>query len=175
MSKVPYNKPALTYADQLKQVKSRGLIIENENEFLHLLELKSYYRLSGYWYPLLADKQNHVFKPGATFETAWQMYMFDRELRQLIINEMEKVEVTVRAKMIYILAHYFGPFWYTDPKYFSDKALHTKTINNITKEFSRSDVQFIRSFKRKYSNPLPPCWTAFEIISFGSLPFCIAI
>lgn len=169
MSKVPYNKPALTYADQLQQVKSRGLFIADESEFLRLLELKSYYRLSGYWYPLLADKQNHVFKPGATFETAWQMYMFDRDLRQLVVNEMEKVEVAVRAKMIYILAHSYGAFWHTDPKYFSDGALHTKTIGKIKEEFRRSDAQFIRSFKKKYANPLPPCWTAFEIISFGSL------
>jgi abortive infection bacteriophage resistance protein len=84
MSKVPYTKPALSYADQLQQVKSRGLIITNENEFLRLLELKSYYRLSGYSYLLLADKQNHLFKPDANFETAWQMYQFDRDLRQLL-------------------------------------------------------------------------------------------
>ncbi|MBL7969664.1 MAG: Abi family protein [Prolixibacteraceae bacterium] len=169
MTKVPYTKPALSYADQLQQVKSRGLIIPDEKEFLRLLELKSYYRLSGYWYPLLADKQNHIFKPGASFETAWQMYQFDRDLRQLVINEMEKVEIAVRAKMIYILAHSFGAFWHTNPALFSDKALHTKTLYKIDEEFNRSDAQFVRAFKKKYSDPLPPCWTAFEIISFGSL------
>ncbi|MGV8136034.1 MAG: Abi family protein [Mangrovibacterium sp.] len=118
MTKMPYTKPALSYADQLQQVKSRGLIIPNENEFLRLLELKSYYRLSGYWYPLLADKQNHIFKPGASFETAWQMYQFDRDLRQLVINEMEKIEIAIRAKMIYILAQSFGVFWHTNPALF---------------------------------------------------------
>lgn len=169
MSKVPYTKPALSYADQLQQVKSRGLIITNENEFLRLLELKSYYRLSGYWYPLLADKQNHLFKPDANFETAWQMYQFDRDLRQLIINEMEKVEIAVRAKMIYIFAHSFGAFWHTNPALFSNKALHSKTIDKIKEEFRRSDASFIRSYKMKYSDPIPPCWTAFEVISFGSL------
>lgn len=105
MNKVPYTKPALSYAEQLQQAKSRGLSITDEKEFLRLLELKSYYRLSGYWYPLLADKQIHLFKPDASFDMAWQMYQFDRELRQLVINEMEKVEITVSAKMVYILAH----------------------------------------------------------------------
>ena len=169
MSKVSYTKPALSYADQLQQVKSRGLFIPDENEFLRLLELKSYYRISGYWYPLLADKQNHLFKPGASFDTVWQMYQFDRELRQLVINEIEKVEITVRAKMIYIFAHAFDAFWHTNPALFSDKTLHLKTIEKIKEEFRRSDASFIRSFRMKYSDPIPPCWTAFEVISFGSL------
>lgn len=63
MKKVPYSKTALSYADQPQQLKDRGLIIEDESKTLHLLEAISYYRLSGYWYPLLADKQNHHFKP----------------------------------------------------------------------------------------------------------------
>ena len=42
----------------------------DENKALHLLENISYYRLSGYWYPLLANKKNHTFKTDATFEAA---------------------------------------------------------------------------------------------------------
>ena len=81
MSKAPYSKVALTYSDQLQQLKKRGLTFENEAKALHLLENVSYYRLSGYWYPILADKKNHAFKQGATFNTAFKLYCFDRELR----------------------------------------------------------------------------------------------
>lgn len=45
MSKVPYNKLALTYTEQLQRLKDRGLNIENEPKVLHLLEVVSYYRL----------------------------------------------------------------------------------------------------------------------------------
>ena len=37
--------------------------------------------MSGYWYPLLADKQNHIFKFGALFEQAYSIYKFDAKLR----------------------------------------------------------------------------------------------
>jgi abortive infection bacteriophage resistance protein len=104
MSKVPYTKSALSYAEQIHQLKQRGLIIENELKVTHLLEVISYYRLSGYWYPMLADKQNHTFKPNSTFETAFNIYKFDRELRLLVLSELEKIEVAVRAKMFYILS-----------------------------------------------------------------------
>ena len=169
MKKVPYNKPALTYADQLKKLKERGLVINDESKFLELLEKKSYYRLSGYWYPLLSDKTKHIFKAGANFQTAYNIYLFDRCLRQLVVKEVEKIEVAIRAKMIYIFSHQFGPFWYIDPSNFKNSKVHSDTISTISEEYNRSDAQFINAYKKKYSNPLPPSWTGFEIISFGSV------
>jgi abortive infection bacteriophage resistance protein len=169
MDKVLYSKPALSYADQINQLKQRGLIIENEPKAIHLLEVISYYRLSGYWYPMLADKENHVFKPYSTFETAFNIYKFDRELRLLVLQELEKIEVAVRAKMIYILSHNRSPFWYLDPNNFRDNEKHAKTLSDLEKEFDRSDEEFIQSFRSKYSNPMPPSWMVFEVSSFGVL------
>lgn len=169
MNKVPYNKTALSYADQLQQLKIRGLTIENEPKALHLLEVVSYYRMSGYWYPLLADKQNHHFKPNATFETAFSIYKFDRELRLLVLRELEKIEVAVRAKMIYVLSHSLGPFWYLDSANFSNPVKHADTLSKIAIEYSRSDEEFAKAFKNKYSDPMPPSWMMLEVSSFGTL------
>jgi len=169
MHKVPYNKPALSYADQLEKLKQRGLIVKDEPFFLDLLEKKSYFRLSGYWYPLLSDKVRHIFKPGADFDTAYNIYLFDRSLRQLVVKELEKIEIAIRAKMIYVFSHQFGPYWYTEPSNFKNLQVHSDIILKITEEYNRSDAQFIKAFKRKYSNNLPPSWTTFEIISFGSI------
>ena len=111
MAKVPYTKPAFLYADQLQQLKTRGLIVENDAKALHLLEHISYYRLSGYWYPMLAlPKTGHIFKPGSKFNDVFKLYCFDRELRKLIQGELEKIEVAIRSKMIYLLSHRYDPF-----------------------------------------------------------------
>lgn len=169
MSKVPYGKVALSYQGQLNQLKSRGLIIENEAKALHILKNVSYYRLSGYWYPFLEDKQNHIFKSNASFDKAFKLYCFDRELRKLVSAEIEKVEVAIRAHMIYVLSHAYGAFWYTDASLFSNTFSHTKSIQSLVTEFNRSDEQFIKAFKDKYSDPLPPSWIMFEITSFGVL------
>ena len=87
MSLVPFNKPPFTYQQQLNQLQERGLQIPNIEKATHLLESISYYRLSGYWYPLLADKENHIFKETASFDVAFNLYCFDRELRVLIIRK----------------------------------------------------------------------------------------
>ena len=91
MSKIPYAKPALIYSDQVQQLQNRGLEIKNVPRAIHLLESISYYRLSGYWYPMLAHKTNHEFKEGSTFQDAFQLYSFDRELRVLVLRELERI------------------------------------------------------------------------------------
>jgi abortive infection bacteriophage resistance protein len=169
MSLVPFDKPPFSYLQQLEQLQERGLKIPNVEKATHLLESISYYRLSGYWYPLLADKENHTFKESATFDTAFNLYCFDRELRVLIIQELEKIEVSIRAKMIYLLSHQNGAFWYQDANLFKNEIKHSNDLISLDKEYKRSDADFIVAFRSKYSNPLPPSWMLLELTSFGTL------
>ena len=153
----------------MKLLKSRGMKFSDENKALHLLENISYYRFSGYWYPLLADKQNHIFKPNADFETAFNLYKFDREFRKLIISELEKIEVAVRSKMAYILSTAHNAFWIEDASLFVNPQVHQTTLDKLQEEFDRSDEEFIIAFKAKYSNRFPPSFILLEITSFGAL------
>lgn len=169
MKKMDYTKIALTYEQQLQQLKNRGLKIANERLLLHLLEVRGYYRLSGYWYPLLKNKEKHVFKENASFETVCGIYDFDTKLRQLVINVIEDIEVATRAKMTHVMSHSQGAFWHTDTALFSDISNHKKTLDKIKFEFKRSDAKFIRTFKEKYTNTIPPSWITFEVVTFGLL------
>ena len=135
MSKSNYIKPPLTYQQQINQLKRRGLIIENETKARHLLENISYYRLSGYWFPLLKDKKAHIFKPNSFLQTAFNLYCYDRELRQLVLSEIEKIEVAVRAKISYVMAHKHGPFWFQNKLIFKDSKKHEETLIKIKNEF----------------------------------------
>jgi abortive infection bacteriophage resistance protein len=170
MPRVPYDKPALDYAAQLKQLKDRGLNVENEDKALHLLEKISYFRLTSYWYPMLKDpKSEKLFKPDSSFNNAFKLYCFDRELRKLVSGELEKIEIAIRAKMIYVLSHSHGPFWFSDKTLFQNRKKHEESVTKLKVEKERSDEVYIKSFSRKYSDPLPPSWMMLEISSFGNL------
>ena len=169
MQKVTYQKPFLSYQAQISLLKSRGMKFADEAKSLHLLKRIGYYRISVYWRPLLADKRNLVFKPNASFETAFALYKFDRELRQLILSELEKIEVAVRAQMSYSLSTAHGSFWMENEALFADSVKYQDTIDKIHSELSRSDEESIISFKSCYSNPLPPSFITLEIPSFGTL------
>jgi abortive infection bacteriophage resistance protein len=169
MAKSIYNKSFLSYQDQIKLLESRGMKFSDKNKVLHLLENISFYRFSGFWFPLLADKQNHIFKPNANFEAAFNLYKFDREFRKLIISELEKIEVAIRSKMAYILSTTHDAFWIEDATAFASPEIHQSTLNKIQKELDRSDEEFITAFKSKYSNLFPPSFILLEITSFGTL------
>ena len=94
-----YTKTYSSPAQLVRLLQSRGLHIENvartENDLRHI----GYYRFSAYLYPLLTTpKENHVFKPGATFNQALGMYRFDRHLRLLMFNEIEKIASVLVGK-----------------------------------------------------------------------------
>ena len=149
MKKIPYTKPALSYEAQIDQLKMRGLVIESDSKALHLLENISYYRLSGYWYPMLSiPKSAHLFKTASTFDNVFKLYCFDRELRKLVIGELEKIEIAIRGKMIYNLSHKYGATWYTDVLLFKDANRHGKTLLKIQTEYNRSDEKFLTEFKK---------------------------
>ena len=169
MAKIPYSKSFIPCPAQIPLLKSRGMQFDDESKAAHLLENISYYRLSGYWYPLLADKQNHVFKSGAAFEAAFNLYRFDRELRQLMISELEKIEVAVRTKMTHVLSLTHDAFWIEDASLFAHQPVYRSTIDKIQDELNRSDEEFILAFQSKYSNPFPPSFILLEITSFGAL------
>ena len=167
--KISYSKQLISFTDQITLLKQRGMVLGNETKALHLLQNISYYRLSGYWHPLLADKQRHIFKPGSTFEAAYNIYKFDSELRKLIIAELEKIEVAVRTQTAYILSTQYHAHWFEDSSLFSNPVRHTKVLAKIEEEYNRSDEEFITAFKAKYSDHFPPSWMTMEIASFGTL------
>jgi abortive infection bacteriophage resistance protein len=71
--------------------------------------------------------------------------------------------------MTYVMSMAHGSFWMEDTDLFSNPELHRVTLNKTGDELSRSDEEFIMSFKAKYSNPLPPSFITLEIASFGVL------
>ncbi len=165
-----YSKPPLKYDQQLKQLVERGLLIDNKERALHLLEVLSYYRLSAYLYPLLtANKTEHQFKEGSKIENAFEMYYFDRELRLLLMSEIEKIEVALRAKLIYVMSHKYDAFWYTHQGLFKDKAVHLETLGIINGDVEKSKEVFVKNYRDKYINTALPSWMALEVVTFTCL------
>jgi len=119
-----YTKPSLSCIEQLALLKQRGLIIDDDKKALHLLEHIGYYCLCGYWYTLLATpKTDHRFKPSSTLSAAFRMYCFDRELRQIVLGEIEKIEVAVKSQIDHFFSAEFGDQWYANPALFNNKIL----------------------------------------------------
>ncbi len=167
--KIPYTKTALTFKDQISRLKSRGLTIEDEPNALHYLTHINYYRLSAYMYPFLEDKEHHIFKKGVTFQNILNVYNFDRELRLLILDAIERIEISLRTNIIYVLSHKHGPFWVSNNGLYFNQNYFQEHIKRLKEEIGRSDEKFIEHYFSKYSEEIPPAWISMEIASFGLL------
>lgn len=99
----------LPYIDQLNLLKTRNLDVADEASALVTLQRIGYYRLVGYWFPLRQPHSQHArarlddFQDGATFELAVDLYRFDRALRLLVLDAIERIEVAVRVDIAHLL------------------------------------------------------------------------
>lgn len=166
-----YNKNAFTIDEHIAQLQERGLVIADKVLAAHYLSHVSYYRLAGYWWPMQADKAQHKFKENSKFEDVIHLYNFDRELRILIFDAIEKIEISLRTKLIYHLSHEFDPWWFQNIAIFQDSGALIETLANLKEEIERSKDIFIKEHKKRYKEDLrfPPAWKSLEMTSFGSL------
>ena len=157
--------------DLILLLKNRGLSIMDEQKAINYLANIGYFRLSAYCYPLLDEpKTNHIYKSGATFDLAMNMYLFDRKLRILLFNEIEKIEVAIRSAMNnWICDALNDVFWMTDIRHFNNSAIFAKRLSIIQSELDKANEEFIVHFKNKYADPYPPAWMIAEIAPFGVL------
>jgi abortive infection bacteriophage resistance protein len=89
-------KPALSLDAQIDLLISRGLEIPDRDKACHYLRYIGYYRLSGYYLTFqqkTPEANHHTFKKGVTFGDILDIYIMDRELRLLVMDAIERIEV----------------------------------------------------------------------------------
>lgn len=163
-----YTKPPITYHEQIKILVKRGLTIKDKPKAIEILNSISYYRLSAYYLPF-QNKQD-CFNKETQLEDIIDLYEFDRNLRLLLLEAIENVEVTLRTIITYNLAHKYGAFGYTHFKIFSPRFNHSNWMRKLKESINRSHEIFIKHFFNKYNSEKHlPIWMVTEIISIGQL------
>jgi abortive infection bacteriophage resistance protein len=168
--KPPYTKPALPIQDQLNKLIVLGMTIVDHSLAEHCLQHISYYRLSAYWLPFEnpKDQAGPRFKPDTTFESVMVLYDFDRKLRLLALDAIERIEVAVRGSWAYQMAMLGGSHEYLKPDHYADITKFIKNGSTLAREVDRSGDTFIKHYKAQYSGPkFPPVWMVAELMSFG--------
>jgi abortive infection bacteriophage resistance protein len=183
-----FQKPALSIPDLMKRWKDRGLMIPDPSEAEHYLQFIGYYRLSAYALPLqskvaassgLIDKP---FKVGTTFTDILNLYRFDRELRLLFMDAIERIEVGVRTCIVNEMSLRHGPHWVMDAIHFKATATrfkHHRLLDRIDQELEIQSGAtspskphhevFINHYYATYTDPyLPPAWMVAETLTLGA-------
>lgn len=167
-------KPFATIDEQIDVLASRGLALDRAVAEQWLRSV-GYYRLSGYWYPYreIGDPQQSGrldrFVPGASFEDVVRLYEFDRKLRTLIHDGIERVEVALRSHLSYVIGAN-GPLAYRDATLFRPTFEHRAWIATarIRADRARRHSEPIRHHEAKYGGELP-VWVLTEVLDFADV------
>nr|WP_273261255.1 Abi family protein [Lautropia mirabilis] len=194
-----YTKAWKSYQEQLDLLVSRGLLVTDPNLALQHLERIGYYRLSGYWYAfrersaVACPLDNNLrkpskvtetritldsFIPGASFHDAVALYIFDKKLRMLVMDAMERIEIALRVDISHTLGK-LDPFAYLKPELLhEDFSIKLDSTRGVTEHhtwlgkhaqlISRSKEHFIDHNKERYGLPIA-IWVACEVWDFGTL------
>lgn len=165
-----YHKPSLTFAEQAELLPGRGLMAPSREAVIKRLQAVSYYRLSAYWYPFRLP--DDTLRPGTTLDMVWRRYTFDRQLRLLLIDAIERAEIAVRTQLVYHHTQLYGPFGYCDPGRLGGISgqEHADLLARLREEAERSREDFVEHFRRKYNEERNlPLWMACELMTFGNM------
>lgn len=183
-----YQKPYLTIPQQVELLRDRGMLVEDEAKASEYLQRIGYYRLSAYWHPMrLRNKHtNEVtsrFCEGATFKAATDLYIFDGRLRLIMLDALERLEVSLRTEValsigshdpkahrnLSVLGRDFG-----NPVRPGGITKHREWLQRLDNRASVSKDQFAIHFRTKYPNDDMPIWMAVELMDFGPLSHLIS-
>lgn len=176
-----YSKPPLSPSGQAKILQERGLACDDPARMEHYLAHVGYYRLSAYCIPFEqpnADPQgsrSHQFKPGTTFDQILRLYLFDRKLRLLVMEAIERIEVAVRSRWAGAVALRHGSHAHMKSDNFKCPWQHTDDLARIVRELEKSKETFVVHYRKRYAEPfLPPIWAIVETMTLGTLSRWVA-
>ena len=135
----------------------------------HFLANISYYRLKGYWWEMQEDSVEHIFQENIFFEDVIDLYNFDRHFRLIVFNAIERIEIALRAKLIYHMSLSFGAEWYLDSVHFHSKHHYDIFLDKITNDIDQSSEEFIVKHVENHPNEKPESWKALEVITLNTL------
>lgn len=187
------SKPHKNLAELVTLLKCRGMVITDENHALRKLSQIGYYRLSGFWYPCrrplfdvngeyLKDPvaktpiRDDFFQDNVKFNDIVDLYIFDKRLRLMLLDAIERVEIYVRS----VIAHELGrldPLAYQNEIYINPNVLKEKirgestyTIwgewqDNCAERIRKSKDDCIQWHKKRQKEI--PFWVVIECWDFG--------
>ena len=159
----------MTIDEQVENLKSIGLIVDDEEYAKKILNDISYFRLVKA-YSLNLKPKNGCYDKQTTFKEIVDLYLFNANFRQIIFPEIEKVEINVRCRVANFFAEQYGVLGYLQAENFADENYHAQFLKDINEEIGRnSKAPFVRNFRENYEGGNLPIYALVEVFSFGTL------
>ena len=177
-----YLKPHLSIQQQVALLMQRGLV-GDASLLASRLQNVGYYRFSAYLHPFRERNQNgqigENFVPDTTLSKVWNLYLFDRKLRFMMMDAIERIEVALRSRIAYHHTVNQSPFAYACQSYFPMWKGYMQSLERVRIQRNRqghivstgkdSVDHFFNTYGDKHD--YLPLWIAVGEMDFGMIVY----
>lgn len=170
-------KPFKTHDELIALLEERGIDFsdsESKSFAKKKLQRIGYYNLiNGYSYLFWDDFKNDTYKSGTTIEEIYNLYLFDKKLREILLRNILPLETNIKS----LIAYYFpqehpGTHYLTYDNFDTSRRNADKNITGLIAEIQRqiaarfSDPS-ISHYLKKYG--YVPLWVLNNILTLGTI------
>lgn len=158
---------------QIEILRSRNLIINDEEKTKDILLRENYFFINGYRHMFVDPDNTKNFLDGTTFEELYATFVFDRNIRNILFKYLLVIENNMKSIISYQLSRKYGfkEKDYLNPKNFTQDSLKVRQVHDILDKMKRQ----IRVNGRQHSATLHylsnygyvPMWILVKVLSFG--------
>mgnify|MGYP004480169581 FL=1 len=167
------DKEFKTIEEQLAILESRGLQISDKAAAGDFLHRNNYYRVSGY---SLTLRSHDVFYPSASFQNIVDIYVFDHDLRHILLKYIEIIEVTVKSVYSYEFTKVYGATGHYDSANFTDETTHTDIMRkaDLQKDSRLPHEAYLKHFVNELQQNIP-LWAFVDLLTISNISFLYKI
>ena len=166
----------LTFEEQINLFEERGMKFKDgKDKAIEKIKFINYYKIKEFSLPYM--NENKLYKENVYFEDIIHRFYWDKNLRLYFLRITEKIEISLKTSIAYILGREFGAFGYLDFKKWTDKNRYCRYyISHKENEFKRkfallsyeTGSKIISEYKKEYPKELP-IWLIIDLFSLGDI------
>jgi len=152
--------------EQIDILRYKGLTIHDENYAKEVLFRENYFFLNGYRHLFMKSSSNKKFIDGTTFEELYSLFLFDRQFRNIIENNLKSI-------LSYQLSKKYGykENDYLKNKNFTSDPSKQRQVNDLIKKMKRqvriNGSQHTATMHYITNYGYVPLWILVKVLSFG--------
>lgn len=98
-----------TFDEQVSILETRGMVITNREEVMTILARENYYNVINGYKDLFLQAGSENYISGSRFEDVYRLYLFDRDIRNLVFGSLLQLENELRTQIAYVFSkHHTG-------------------------------------------------------------------
>ena len=163
-----------TIEERINHLKQRGLIFKNEEKAKKVILRENYFYLTEEYEDIFLDlkKKDESYVRETYFEELYAIYQFDRELRNLLLDDIGMVETYLKSYVAEVFAATYGCKNYMKVQNFKLNANSNHQFDRLYQEIRQNLKRspkngVVKQYQIKNKN-LPP-WVLVRVMTFGNI------